>query len=116
MIQFLAALAILHQADLKNRMNRTRTILRIGRIHSFLQIILASTARNLINSVPLTAVTIFAFDLMSLSFLYGLITHEQIQAFFEAEIFLNGEGSVLGPDPVPVSLWTHLRDLVLRKM
>ena len=39
LIQFLATLAIIHQDDLKNRMNCTRTILRIGCIHSFLQII-----------------------------------------------------------------------------
>ena len=40
LIQFLVALVIFHQDDLKTMMNCTRTIWRIGLIHPFLQIIL----------------------------------------------------------------------------
>ena len=43
LIQFLAALAILHQDDLKNRMNCT-SIWRIGWINPFLQIILVQNS------------------------------------------------------------------------
>ena len=55
----------LHQDDMKKRINCPRMIWRLGCIPPILQIVMhgakyvASAARNLINSVPQTAVTTF---------------------------------------------------------
>ena len=75
-IQFLALLAILHQDDLKNRMNSSFSSYLPGAIHPFLRIILvqfilffksswckiASRAGNWIIFVAQTATTTFAFS------------------------------------------------------
>ena len=64
-IQFLAAPAILHQDDLKNRMNSSffHSIL-VQFIHFFISLRckIARAERILINSVPQTAATTFAFS------------------------------------------------------
>ena len=78
LIQFLAALAILHQDDLNKgmNMNLSHSSYRPGAIHYSFQIVLmqfilvfisswckiASAAGNGINSVPQTAATTFAFS------------------------------------------------------
>ena len=76
LIQLLAAQAILHQYDLKNRMNSYFSSFHPDAIYPFLYIIrvqlilffisswckIASAERNLINSAPQTAARNFAFS------------------------------------------------------
>ena len=85
MIKFLAALAILHQADLKKGMNSSNSSNHPGAIHPILYIILmqfilffkwswckiASAAYKLIDSAPQTAAMTFAFS--SLLFFFILL-------------------------------------------
>ena len=62
-IKFLAALAILHKDNLKNRMNSSFSSYHPGLIHSFLRIILVqnfSAARDCIHFVPQTAKVVAA--------------------------------------------------------
>ena len=81
----LGALAILHYDNLKNRMNCTRTIWRIGwiapgwheELDEFIPFFktswckIASALRNWTNSVPQTAATIFAFSSVFILLLLG---------------------------------------------
>ena len=64
LIQFLAAPPILHQDDLKKRMNSSFSSYHPDASHPIFQIILVqniSAARNLINSLPQAATTTFVF-------------------------------------------------------
>ena len=64
-IQLLAALAVLHQDDIKTRMNCTRMIERKRMISAYFKSLwwkIASAARNSINFVPQTAAMTFALS------------------------------------------------------
>ena len=65
LIQFLAALSILHQDDLKNSMQSSYSSTCPGANHPFLQLVLVKNSKRvkeLINSVPQTAMTTFALS------------------------------------------------------
>ena len=93
LIQFLAALAILHQDDMKKGMNLCYSQYRPGAVHSILHIVLvdfllffisswckiASVARNLISSAPPSCQALaltFAFSSVCILLLCYALLHE----------------------------------------
>ena len=91
-IQFLDAIAILHQDELKKGMNSSYSSYRSGAIHPIRHIFLvqfiqffqsswckiASAARNWINYFPQTAVTTFAFSSVFILLLWHLAIPDSI--------------------------------------